>query len=243
MKSGLLLGALIISGLGAAQAATYGKLEHVQLYGGGKPLEVSARLDPQAGQSILSATDVKYFNKENELWVRFTVDNGSVLPGNHIVMQRPLLKDVRIKQNDGATEHRPLIDMDICVGEQNLKVQLSVRDRTGYTASLVLGKSDLEKIGATITEHEFTREPSCQPPGSEAPIDVTTVPKGDAKASTAHPAATPSVESVAQFSCDGRTTCPQMHSCEEAKFFIKNCPNTKMDGNHDGIPCEQQWCH
>ena len=44
------------------------------------------------------------------------------------------------------------------------------------------------------------------------------------------------------FRCDGRTHCSQMTSCTEAKFFLRNCPNVKMDGNHDGIPCEQQWC-
>ena len=46
---------------------------------------------------------------------------------------------------------------------------------------------------------------------------------------------------TAQFSCDGREHCSQMHSYEEAVFFIKNCPNTKMDGDHDGIPCEDQF--
>ncbi|MGR0482894.1 MAG: excalibur calcium-binding domain-containing protein [Candidatus Electronema sp. V4] len=45
-----------------------------------------------------------------------------------------------------------------------------------------------------------------------------------------------------KYKCDGRTHCSQMTSCEEAKFFIKNCPNTKMDGNNNGIPCEKQWC-
>lgn len=44
------------------------------------------------------------------------------------------------------------------------------------------------------------------------------------------------------YKCDGRTRCTQMTSCEEAKFFINNCPNTKMDGDKDGIPCEDQWC-
>ncbi len=33
-----------------------------------------------------------------------------------------------------------------------------------------------------------------------------------------------------------------MHLCAEAKFFIRNCPNTRMDGDHDGIPCESQHC-
>jgi hypothetical protein len=44
------------------------------------------------------------------------------------------------------------------------------------------------------------------------------------------------------FKCDGRTQCPQMTSCEEAIYFLQHCPNTQMDGNNDGEPCEQQWC-
>jgi hypothetical protein len=42
--------------------------------------------------------------------------------------------------------------------------------------------------------------------------------------------------------CDGRQYCSQMTSCNEAKFFLQNCPNTLMDGNNDGIPCQKQWC-
>lgn len=42
--------------------------------------------------------------------------------------------------------------------------------------------------------------------------------------------------------CDARTHCSQMTSCAEAKFFLKNCPGVQMDGNRDGVPCEQQWC-
>jgi len=48
--------------------------------------------------------------------------------------------------------------------------------------------------------------------------------------------------SFSEFKCDGRTSCSQMTSCAEAKFFLNNCPNTKMDGNNDGIPCAKQWC-
>jgi len=41
-----------------------------------------------------------------------------------------------------------------------------------------------------------------------------------------------------QFTCDGRQHCSQMTSRAEAEFFTKHCPNTKMDGDNDGIPCE-----
>ncbi len=46
-----------------------------------------------------------------------------------------------------------------------------------------------------------------------------------------------------RFSCDSRKHCSQMTSCAEATYFTNNCPNTKMDGNNDGIPCEKQWCN
>jgi cold shock CspA family protein len=46
-----------------------------------------------------------------------------------------------------------------------------------------------------------------------------------------------------KFQCSGKTRCTQMKSCEEATFYLENCPNTTMDGDHDGIPCEDQWCH
>ena len=45
------------------------------------------------------------------------------------------------------------------------------------------------------------------------------------------------------FRCDGRKYCSQMTSCAEAEFFLRNCPGVEMDGNHDGEPCEAQWCH
>lgn len=44
------------------------------------------------------------------------------------------------------------------------------------------------------------------------------------------------------FKCDGRRHCTQMTSCQEASYFLSHCPNVEMDGDHDGIPCEQQWC-
>ena len=50
-----------------------------------------------------------------------------------------------------------------------------------------------------------------------------------------------SSSSAAGFSCDGRQHCSQMRSYDEAAFFLRNCPNTKMDGDGDGIPCERQF--
>ncbi|MDP3522706.1 MAG: excalibur calcium-binding domain-containing protein [Hydrogenophaga sp.] len=59
------------------------------------------------------------------------------------------------------------------------------------------------------------------------------------KASAPTPAAPTALNG---FSCDKRQYCSQMTSCTEAKFFLSNCPGVKMDGDKNGIPCEQQWC-
>jgi cold shock CspA family protein len=45
-----------------------------------------------------------------------------------------------------------------------------------------------------------------------------------------------------KYRCDGRMHCNQMTSCAEATWFLHNCAGVQLDGNHDGVPCEQQWC-
>lgn len=44
------------------------------------------------------------------------------------------------------------------------------------------------------------------------------------------------------FQCAGKTRCNEMSSCEEAMFYLNNCPNTQMDGDGDRIPCEDALC-
>jgi hypothetical protein len=46
------------------------------------------------------------------------------------------------------------------------------------------------------------------------------------------------IRSAELFSCDGRETCGQMTSKDEAQFFVRSCPNTRMDGDGDGDACE-----
>lgn len=64
-----------------------------------------------------------------------------------------------------------------------------------------------------------------------------------AAATTAPMAASPplDVKEIAD-RCGNRTQCNQMRSCSDATWVLRHCPGTQMDGDGDGIPCEQQWC-
>ncbi|MGJ0486003.1 MAG: cold shock domain-containing protein [Methylomicrobium sp.] len=58
------------------------------------------------------------------------------------------------------------------------------------------------------------------------------------------PAVQPVVESVMSephFQCQGKVYCSEMTSREEAEFYLANCPGMKMDGDGDGVPCENQF--
>ncbi|MCP5154085.1 MAG: excalibur calcium-binding domain-containing protein [Ectothiorhodospiraceae bacterium] len=57
---------------------------------------------------------------------------------------------------------------------------------------------------------------------------------------TAEPVVSPA--RAGDFRCEGKQHCSQMRSCAEAEFYLRNCPDTKIDGDGDGVPCEQQWC-
>jgi hypothetical protein len=53
---------------------------------------------------------------------------------------------------------------------------------------------------------------------------------------------TPSSTDTATYACSGKTSCSAMTSCSEAIYYLQHCPFAAMDGDGDGIPCEDQWC-
>ena len=73
----------------------------------------------------------------------------------------------------------------------------------------------------------------------EQPVNTN---QGASKDTLSKPQSAASASAPSAFKCDERIHCSQMTSCEEAKFFLQNCPNVKMDGDNDGVPYEEQWC-
>lgn len=56
------------------------------------------------------------------------------------------------------------------------------------------------------------------------------------------PARSDNLQTPTNFKCEGKQHCSQMASCEEAAFYLKNCPDVKIDGDNDGVPCEREHC-
>lgn len=53
------------------------------------------------------------------------------------------------------------------------------------------------------------------------------------------PAGFNNARSAGTFTCGTvKRRCSEMASCDEAKFYLKQCGLRTIDGNHDGVPCE-----
>lgn len=224
------LGFLAMSAV--AQAESYGRHERVRVLAS-VGIEVDARLDPSAAGSTLRAAEVKYFNRGGGTWVRFVIDNGGVLSGSRVPIERPVLKDSKVRQRDGSTEHRPIVTLPLCLGRTRIETLVSVTERSGYTEPLTLGGKALAGLGRIDAGREYTVEPSCPPDPAGS---TEAVAAGAADPSDAEPAAPE--RRAAKFACDGRQHCSQMRSREEAQFFLTHCPDPKMDGDGDGEACE-----
>lgn len=63
-----------------------------------------------------------------------------------------------------------------------------------------------------------------------------------AKAGNAASTAKAAEPAVTFFTCDARTSCAQMTSCEEVKYFQKNCPALAWEASGESPSCRTQWC-
>jgi hypothetical protein len=89
--------------------------------------------------------------------------------------------------------------------------------------------AERQKHLAEEKEHPAIPKPNARPSESSEPFEKA---RGNQ-----------SVAPSGAFKCDSRKFCSQMTSCSEAKYFLSNCQGVKMDGDRNGIPCEQQWCN
>jgi len=93
-----------------------------------------------------------------------------------------------------------------------------------------IGAFSYQRLGLSPTRTPIQQTPSITIPNTTVPSETLL--------NRAFSDANAGSDTNSQFSCDGRQYCSQMTSRAEAVYFINHCPNTKMDGDNDGRPCE-----
>jgi endonuclease YncB( thermonuclease family) len=158
---------------------------------------------------------------------------------NALALNRSVTVRVAAKDDHGRTVAK-VFDGDKDVGDRMVRDghAWSMRykyDRGPYVAeermAIALKRGVHAEDGAVMPRDFRQRNGPCE--GAKPPAAAAAPSPSAVKVAAA---------SGSAYRCDQRTYCSQMTSCEEATWFLQHCPGVKMDGNRDGVPCEQQWC-
>lgn len=152
----LFVPSLAIPSLGlAAEKTIYGLNEYAQLTD--IDLQIPAKLDTGALTASLSARDITRFKRNGERWVRFylAVDNAHSHP-----IERPLVRVSSIKRRADDCEcsaqerktHtlRPVIELDVCLGNTQRRIEVNLTDRTAFDYPLLIGSEALTRFDALV---------------------------------------------------------------------------------------------
>ncbi|PPS23314.1 ATP-dependent zinc protease [Pseudomonas amygdali pv. morsprunorum] len=147
--SGLLLPSVSL----AANKTVYGLNEYASLIE--IDVEIAAKLDTGAKTASLSARDIKHFKRNGESWVRFYIASDS----KHIhPIERPLARVSKIKRRaddvdpneENKYSSRPVINLDICMGEALRTIEVNLTDRSAFQYPLLIGSEALKRFDALV---------------------------------------------------------------------------------------------
>ena len=149
----------------ANQPTLYGRYEYIGLPQIGQTLK--AKMDTGAMTASLSAKDIEHFQRDGEDWVRFRLATDDA---DDTLFEKPLARISEIKSRaeesgsgEMAVAKRPVVDMDICLGNEKRTVEVNLTDRTHFNYPLLIGASALRDFDAAIdpSDRYTANRPTC----------------------------------------------------------------------------------
>lgn len=125
-------------------------------------ISVKIKMDTGALTSSLDAKDLESFEKNGDQWVRFTVKVKDSESGDAVSapFERKVVRKVKVRGAGGA-EHRPVVMMKICIGNQIFDEEFSLKNRGKMNYPVLIGRKTLANLGAVDASKTFTMEPNC----------------------------------------------------------------------------------
>jgi len=155
VKSILALLSLLALPVMAAEPTLYGRYEYIQLPEIGDIFK--AKMDTGALTASLSAKDIELFKRDGEDWVRFRLATKDAIDK---VYEHKVSRISRIKNRlDGDEEEegasvdpatRPVVDLEMCLGNVKRTVEVNLVDRSHFNYPLLIGAKALREFGAAV---------------------------------------------------------------------------------------------
>jgi hypothetical protein len=162
-----LCAAVFTTGAMANQPQIYGLHEHVGLQE--LALKLPAKFDTGAETASLSAKNIQVFKRDGGEWVRFQL--GMKDPEQAQVIEKPITRMSYIKRRAGDRKpgdkrlytERPVIAMDVCVGDELKNIEVNLTDRSAFEFPLLIGSTALKEFNAAVSPgvRYSAGQPSC----------------------------------------------------------------------------------
>ncbi len=149
--------AATMPGAAAAEKFIFGWVERVGVQGTAATLE--AKLDTGATTSSIDAREIYRFRRGEKRFVRFQLPGGD--GASPQLVERPLVRMVRIKQHDGQYQRRPVVALGVCLGRVWRDVEFSLVDRSNFDHPVLLGRNALAGLVLVDADLAHTTPPRC----------------------------------------------------------------------------------
>jgi hypothetical protein len=137
----------------------FGHVERVIISDQGFSLK--ARLDTGAETTSLDAHNIRRIRRGDSRYVRFDVIDPE--SGEFVALERPLVRNVRIRQHGGTWMRRPVVKMWLCIGPLVHEVEVNLTPRSEFLYPLLIGRSAMRGTIVVDPELTFTQRPECDP--------------------------------------------------------------------------------
>lgn len=143
---------------GDGQRKVVGWVEDVLVFPG--EVKIRAKLDTGAKTSSIHAPDLERFEVDGKPWVRFTLTNRQ---GDKARVERPVVREAKIKRHFGRQQTRPVISMTLCIAGRLKDVEVNLVDRKGFIYYLLVGRTALRGDFIIDPEKTYRRKLRCRP--------------------------------------------------------------------------------
>lgn len=140
-----------------ANQTVVGWLENVNL--GKKTFVIRAKIDSGADNSSVNAVNSVVYEKDGKEWVRFDIQNAA---GQKLTIDRPVVRNARIKKKDGGYQKRKVIELDICLAGIKKTTQVNLVDRSHFKYQVLIGRSFLKPEFLISSDRTYSKKPVCE---------------------------------------------------------------------------------
>lgn len=126
----------------SSELPIFGYVEYILL--GPNKLRINAKLDTGAKTSSLNALDIVDFERDGEKWVKFNMIDPT--SKDKLPFESKVKRYAKIKQHSSENQKRPVIMMEVRLGDVYIKREFSLTDRTKFIYQVLLGRNFLNGV-------------------------------------------------------------------------------------------------